>query len=512
MKTNTENKTTKSVSYARMSTRSRKLLNAAFIIIFILVFAGVNVLAMALVNKYPGLEKDWTEKGVYTLNSTTQEYLKYMEQEVNVKVLMEEDQILAISSSYGYQVNRLLKEMSLYDNVNLEYLDIVSTSVKAMSEKYPDIDWTSADNLLIIENSETGKYQGVGVYDVFAQSYDSNYELVVAGQYLEQTVLTAMQKVLATETFKVALSTGNGEFYNANSTYISSFSYLPYFLQDNAYEIEEINLLTQAPSEETDVIIMLAPSVDLTSDAADKLSDWLENNGDYGKTLFYVPYDHAGELPNIEIILEQWGLKVKEGYIRENDLTKAVALGSNRSDLTPLMSYYDDTFTENLQNSYLSVIMPYCMPIEILDKEMAVPMLVSSNVADILVPSAENESEEIIIPSTGEALVGAAASVKSNDDGDSSNVVVWGAYDGLKNDWVYSTMSGNVNNITYIINLLNTMTENDSKILVESVDIAGDSLLITSGQKVTIGIIFIFVIPVAVIITGIVIWNRRRHR
>lgn len=512
MNKNTENKATKSAAYARMSTRSRKLLNAAFIIIFILVFAGVNVLTMALVNRFPGLEKDWTEKGTYTLNSTTKEYMKYLEKDVNIKVLMDEQQILSISSSYGYQVNRLLKEMSLYDKVNVEYLDIVSTSVKAMSAKYPDIDWTNADNLLIVEDPESGRYKGIGVYDVFAQGYDSNYEPVVVGQYLEQTVLTELQGVLATETFKVALSTGNGEFFNANSAYLTGYTYLPYFLEDNAYELDEINLLTQTPSDDIDVIFMLAPSVDLTSEAADKLTDWLENNGDYGKTLFYVPFDHAGNLPNIELLLEQWGLKVKEGYISEKDMTKAVSLGSNRPDLTPLMSYYDDTFTENLQNSYLSVIMPYCMPIEILDSEIAVPMLVSSETADILLPSSADESGEITIPSTGEALVGAAASAKVNDDGERSHIVVWGAYDGLKNDWTYSNYSSNVNNITYFINLLNTLTDNDAKILVESVDVAGDSLLVTSSQKVTVGIIFIFVIPVAVMVTGIIIWNRRRHR
>lgn len=505
-------KTEKNISYARMSHKSRKLLNTAMILVFVLIFAGVNVLSMFLVKRFPGLESDWTSSGSFSLNATTKEYMKYLEKEVNIKVLMSEDQILSVDSGYGYQVNHLLKEMSRYDKVNVEYLDIVSTSVKAMKERYPDIDWTSADNLLIVEDVQTGKYKGVGLYEVFAQTYDSSYNIIIGGQYLEQTVLTTMQAVTADKIFKVALSTGNGEFFNENSQYYSYCSYVPYFLKDNAYEVENIDLFTQTPSSEIDVIFMMAPSIDLTTDAVDALSKWLTNDGDYGKTLVYVPFDQADEMPNLELFLEQWGLKVSVGYISENDLSKSLSLGDAPGNLYPLMDYYDETYTEDLKNKTLSVIMPYCMPIEILDSEMATPLLVSSSKADILMPSDSDESDVEVKESEGEPLVGAAVSVKTNDNDETSNVVVWGAFDAFKNEWTYSSYSNNVNNITYFINLLNTLTDNDALIVVESAPVGGQNILVTSGQKITVGIIFIFIIPVAVVIFGVVVWNRRRHR
>lgn len=512
MNNNTETKTTLSAAYARMSTKKRKLLNTAFILLFILVFAGINVLSIALVNKFPGLESDWTAKNAYSLNTVTEEYMTYLEKEINIKVLLEESQIVAIDSAYGYQVNRLIKEMSRFDKVNVEYLEMAATSVKAMTEKYPDIDWTSPDNFLIVEDAETGKYEALGIYDIFSQSYDQNYELIVSGQYLEQSVLTSAQKVTADRIFKVAFSIGNGEFFNPNSDFYNMFTYLPYFLNDNAYEVENINLLTETPSQDLDVIIMMAPSTDLTADAAQALTDWLHNDGEKGKTLVYIPYDQTGSLPNIDLFLEQWGMEVTKGYISENDMSKALAMGENAPNLFPLMDYYDETFTSNLQNKYLSVVMPYCMPVEITNEEMAVPLLVSSDIADILVPTSSDEAPVDTVESVGEVIVGAASAAMINDDGKRSNVVVWGAFDALKNDWTYSAYSGNVNNITYFINLLNTLTDNDSMIVVESVDLTGEYLLVTSAQKVTVGIIFIFLIPVAVIVTGLVIWNRRRHR
>lgn len=512
MNENKEMTAEKNVSYARMSQKSRKLLNTALIIIFVLIFAGVNVLSMFLVKRFPGLESDWTSSGSFSLNDTTKEYMKYLEKKVNIKVLLSEDEILEVDSGYGYQVNHLLKEMGRYENVNVEYMDIVSTSVTVMSERYPDIDWTSSDNLIIVEDADTGKYKGVGLYEVFAQTYDASYNVVIGGQYLEQTILTTIQKVTADKIFRVALTTGNGEFFNENSQFYSYCSYLPYFLEDNAYEVENLDLFTQTPSADIDVIFMMAPSVDLTSDAVDALSKWLTNDGEYGKTVIYVPFDQAGEMPNLELFLEQWGLKVGEGYISENDLSKSLAIGNNPGNLFPLMDYYDETYTENLKNKTLSVVMPYCMPVEILDENMATPLLVSSDKADIVLPSSTDESAVEYKYSEGEPLIGAAVSVKTNDNDQSSGVVVWGAFDALKNEWTYSSYSSNVNNITYFVNLLNTLTDNDAVIVVESAEVGGQSILVTSGQKVSVGVIFILIIPISVVIFGVVIWNKRRHR
>lgn len=501
-----------SASYKRMTTKQRKLFNSIFIIIFLLIFAGINVLATFLVNKFPALELDFTSDGAYSLQKTTEEYLDYMETDINVKVLMEEDTLLSVDSTYGYQVNQLLREMSRYNSVNLEYMNIEATSRASLSEKYPDVDWSSSENLIIVEDNNTGKYECLGLYDVFSYTYDSSYELVVSGQYLEQCVLSAVQKITADKVVKVALSTGNGEFFNENSDLYSYCTYLPIILDDNAYEVDEVNLLSQAPSDDTDIIIMMAPSTDLTSEAVDNLSAWLSNDGNYGRTLFFVPFDYAEETPNLDLFLEQWGLKVGEGYISETDLNKGLSMMGEDSDVYSMMDYYDSTYTEGLNDKSLSVLMPYCMPVEILDEDMATPLLVSSDKAEIVIPSAEDPSDLQYIESDGTALNAAAISTKTNDNDESSNVIVWGSYDGLSNQWTYSSYSNNFNNTAYFVNLLNTITDNDAMVVVESVSVGGETMVVTSAQQITVFIIFVIIIPVALVVVGIIVWNKRRHR
>ncbi len=497
----------------RMTNKQRKVINTIFVIIILLVFAGVNVLANFLVNKFPSLEADMTSDGSYSIQKTTEEYLEYLDTEINLRVLMEEEQLLSVDSAYGYQVNQLLRDMSLNKNINLEYVDVTAISVSSLSEKYPDIDWTNGYNLIIVEDANTGKYECLGMYDVFYASYDSSYNIVISGQYLEQEVLSGIQKITADKIIKVALTTGNGEFFNENSDFSSYCSYLPVVLDDNAYEVEYLNLLTQTPSEDTDIIIMMAPSVDLTSEAVDALSQWLNNSGDYGKTLFYVPYDNGEEdMTNLDLFLEQWGLAVGEGYINETDLTRGLSMMGDSSRLYPMTSYGDDTYTEGLSDKSLSVLMPYCMPVEILDSSMATPLLTSSDMAQILIPPVDSDSEIEYIDNDGEALNAAAISTKTNDDDASSNVIVWGSYDGLSNDWLYSSYSSNFNNSAYFVSILNTLTDNEAVILVESVDLSIDTLAVTNLQQVMIFIFFVVLIPVGVVVTGLVIWVRRRNR
>lgn len=512
--TNTEKKSeSANTSNKRMTTKQRKLFYSVLIVVFLLIFAGVNVLATFLVKKFPALEIDLTSGGAYSLQKTTEEYLDYMDADVNIKVLKEEETLLSVDSTYGYQVNQLLREMSRYDKVSLEYVNVEATSMKAMSEKYPDVDWSSSDNIIIVEDKNTGKYECLGLYDVFAPSYDQSYNVIITGQYVEQCVLSSIQKITSDKIVTVALSVGNGEFFNENSDLASYCSYLPVILEDNAYEIENVNLLSQAPSEETDIIIMMAPSVDLTTEAVDNLSSWLSNNGNNGRTLVYIPFDNKeAETPNIDLFLEQWGLKVGKGYISENDLTKGLAMMGEESKVCSLMDYYDETHTEGLTDKSLSVLMPYCMPVEVLDAEMAKPLLVSSDTADILIPALDGSTDHQYIKSEGTPVNAAAISTKTNDNDESSQVIVWGSYDSLSNKWLYSAYSANFNNVAYFVNLLNNLTDNEALIVVESVQVGGETMLVNSALQIAVFAIFVVVIPVALVVIGLIVWNKRRHR
>lgn len=509
-------------SIRKMSRKSYKLFNAVLIILGIVIFVLINVFANVLVEKNPNLSKDWTE-GTYGLNNVTKEYFEYMEHDITIKVLMEEEKLAEIKGwgldsgqmkevDYGYQVTQLLKEMSAFPNVSVEYENIITTPVKVLSEKYPDVDWGSADNMLLITDNDTGKYKVINKGYVFYQEYDQDTgEYYIVAQTIESSVLTAIQHITSDKVVKVGLSVGNGELFNQESMNFGACAYLPVFLDDNAYETEELNLLTDAPSEDMDAVIMMAPDRDLTAEAVDALSLWLRNDGDYGKLLFYVPNDQAKDTPNLDLFLEQWGMKLSDGYISE-EMSNTVSLGDTRSDRFALMDYYDNTYTLDIRTD-LKVLMPDCIPVEITDENVAKPLLVTSDKASVVVASDESSMDGTKLPSTGEALNGAAIGVKENDNQKKSAVVVWGSVYALKDTITSSQVASNYNNVTYFINLLNNFSaKNGERILVESARFPSTSIIVKSSQQTTVGIMFIIVIPVVLVVLGITLWVRRRHR
>lgn len=496
----------------RLTTAQRKLVNAAIIAIVILAIVGVNVLTTLLVNKFPNLQADVTTKGAYTLNATTEEFLQYMDNEVKVTVLMTEEQFTSLaddygSSSYHYQANQLLKKMSTYEKFDLIYNDISAASATKLATQYPDIDWSAQNNLILVECGE--KYKMLTVEDIFEYSEEYMYYYgmnVISAQHVEEAVVSTIQKVTAENLFKVALSVGNGEFLNEQSQSYQNFGYVSELLEDNAYEVVNINLLTEELSDDIDALVMLAPSVDITNDQSEKITNWLVNGGNYGKTFMYVPNDYIDSTANIDLLLEQWGMKFENAYVYENDLTLSLS-GSSTPQLTSITNYANETYTESLKTTALPVIMPYSLGVTITDDTVAKPLLTSSETADLL--KLDVETEEHI--KSDKALNYAAVGTKGNSDlSKSSNVIAWGSYDGLSTSALYST---NFNNASYFVNLFNTSLGNENEaIVIESVSLGLETLTVTSAQQTAVLVIFVFIIPLAVFALGVVVWVRRKNK
>ncbi len=491
-------------SQKAMTSGQRKVFNSIFIVVFLLIFVGLNVLTVFLVNKFPQLEMDLTSQGAYSLQKTTEDYLNHMEEEITVMVLSTEEGFINFdtASNYSYQANQLLREMSTYDKVNVEYTDMSVTSQKTLQNKYPDVNWEDSSNMLLVKSEDTGKYHSVPYDEVFAMSMDySTYEYYISGQTVENAVLSAVQRITSDKIVTVGFSVGNGEVLNANSNEYSYYSHMRGMFEDNAYNVEEINLLTQTP-DEMDIILMIAPETDITVDTADALSQWLENDGNYGRTFFYAPGVKDAQTPNLDLFLEQWGIKVGEGFISETDLSMVYG-----SSISNMVNYAGETYTAGLPDTSLSVLMPYCKPIEVTDTENVEALLVSSEKAEIMITS--EESTEPVMETPGVAQNAAVIATKSGTAETGSYVVTWGSYIALDAQLYTNT---NFNNTAYFLNLMGTLSENElDGVVIESATF-GEVMTVSEANIAAFRTVFVIIIPIALVVVGIVVWVRRRNR
>ncbi len=466
-------------------------------VLFIAVVVGLNIVAKTLTNNYPILSHDLTSSNVFELTTTSLEYLDTLEKDITIYVLSEE-QALENQGGYYAQVNKLLHQFEQNSkHIDLQYIDLATNPTFA--SKYTDVNWNSNSYMLLIEHKD--EHIAVAQEDIF--TYDEEYlsygEYLVNGQNVEQAVLTAILNITTEEKVGVTVLTGHGEI--ENTAILSTLS-------NNAYDVKTVNLLNAEIDKDSQFVIIFAPTNDIDKDTYDTLTDWLYNDGEYGHTLLYVPNDMKnGETPNIDMLLEEWGMAVTNGLIWETD--KSYMTNSAIPNLMSIVNYEDTEFTSSLKDQNIPVVMMYSMPVELIDS--AAVSLLSSSDSAVVMPLDASEDWD----ANGEEkqkLCAAAMSSQGNEDNTkSSNVIVFGSYEALTEN-AFSVSS--FNNNQYFVNIFNTISHRDDITLtIEGKNLEATELGITSVSVASVlGMVFYLVIPVAVVIVGVVMWLRRRHR
>lgn len=496
--TKKEKKQGKLISFFKSRNAKRGTTAIVLTVLFIVAVVGVNIVANLLTNRFPALSADLTPNNIYKLTEPSVEFMNQLSKDVNIYVLTPEDN-LESQGEYNVQVNKLLHAFDQQStHFNLKYVDL--TQNPTFTSSYPDINWNSSSYLMLVEHGS--EYLAVAYEDVF--TYDEEYysyygEYIVNGQKLEQALLTAILNVTTEEKVGVTMLSGHGEY---ESTSLISL------LSNNAYSVETVNLLNGEISADSQFVVLFAPTTDLDKDSYDILVNWLYNDGKYGHTLLYIPNDAVtAETPYIDSLLEEWNMGISKSLIYETDAQYMT--NSMYPNLISIFNYAETEFASGIRDTTIPVVMMYCMPVEIYSSG-ATPLLTSSaNAVEMPLDADENWDFNEEEPKT---LNGAAISTQGNEDESaSSNVVVFGSYAAFSDSALSAT---NFNNSAYIINLFNTIAQrDDATITIESKAIDSGELGITSTFTATIlAVIFRYLVPLAVVAVGVVMWLRRRHK
>lgn len=458
--------------------------------LFIAAAIIVNVIVGVLADKFPQMNLDMTGTNMSALSENTIEFIKTIDQDVEITVLAAED-TYKNNNQYFLQANTLLKQYPVYnDKIKVKYVDLSANP--AFASSYPDDDLAAGDYIVKCGD----KYRVLTTTDLFNMTTDqTTYQQTVESLNLEPAVTTALLNVTSKEQTKVTFLKGFGD-YNADA--------YKKLLESNNYEVTETTLLTEDIDSDTPVAVLYAPSVDLDAAAVQKLNDFLSNGGEYGKTLIFVAnYSFMEETPILDSFLKEWGMALSKGYIAETDSSHM--LYANQY-FTSVFDFANDDFTAGLKNSSIPVFAQYSRAVNILDEKTASPLFKSSEQSAIVPFDAE---EDFDLEGAVDGSHNAAAISTHTGDNANSSVVAFGS-DTMFGSNVFSSSS--FNNSAYMINMMNIQTDRgDEGISIEPKNLQSQELGILSSQIIGISLL-LFAIPVIILVIGIVVWARRRHR
>ncbi len=502
-------KKNKLVAFLTSRKAKRGSLSIVITAVFICIIILINFITGLLVERFPSLQFDMTASQTYQLQNDTSEYLKQLDKDITIYVLAKEESFKGGMNAYSgaqyfVQADKLLKKIAAASgHVSLKFVDLSSNPT--FTGKYKNIDWNSdnTNNLIIVDAGDN--YTTLSLSDCFSyddETYSYYGYYAYTGTKIEQAVVTGILEVTVNDKVGVDIITGSGEEE-------SLYSSLSTLLKQNAYDIKEINLTTQKLRKNSKIAVLFAPTVDLSEQAVKKLSDWLDNNGEKDRTLIYMPMDVETSTPNLDVLLEDYGMKVSNGLTFCSSDEYMV-----QSPYMFLADYKSSDYTSSLKNSGIPVISYNSRNITITNKETAQALLGVESSVGVIPFSADTTDmtiDDAMEKYSKKSITLAAIGTKTNSESKKSNVAVFGSPYMFSGNFL-STAS--YNNSNYIVNFCNTVTaRGDMGITINSAALDDTELGVTSASTVAaVAIIFIAVVPLIILIIGLVMYIRRRNK
>lgn len=486
----------------------------AIVLVGLIVF---NWLVGVLSDRF-NLEVDMTSDKKNSISEENVEYLKSIKDEVNITVCGKEEGFaenmayyaqralyVSANSEYFEQTVNLIKKYPAYnDRIKVQYIDMQSTEYTAITSNYPTYDLTFGD--LIVSSTINGKervrvltFDDIYVLGQDSSSSYSSYSSVTANR-LETSLTSAIAYVTSTEIKKAALLTGH-----SNNSYADAYTEL---LTINNYEITEISdSIISEISNEYDVIIVSAPSIDFLGSELDAISEFLDNDGKLNKGLMFFADATCPSLPNFYSFLQQWGISVGEGILFEknenNYINKKSTIGIYKTQLE------DDDINESID----TVIADYNVPMNVCEtsstKRTSKALMQTLNSVFVAPVGSSNDYTSSDTKQFDSVIQSEEAVYDADNNRLTSYIMAFSSVEFVQSTWASQNSLGN-QDIT--IACTDRAAHRESGVKFTSKVITNESFASDVSQRSvkTVKAIFAVIIPIVMVSIGIYVYVRRK--
>ena len=458
--------------------------NSTMTVIIVAVVVAVNLIVGALPAKYTVW--DLTTNKLYSLTQDSIDYVSGLTDDVTIYVLNTEDN----TDSMLTQTLDHYKELT--DKISVEYVDPVVNP--KFASQYMDASTTVSRGTVIVESAK--RYKVISSSSLYESSFDySTYQSTTTGYDGEGQITSAIAYVVSDEMPKIYVTTGHGE-----QQLESSFTQL---IAKANIDTEDLQLMdVDTIPEDAAGVLIDAPQSDFSADDADKVLAYLEQGG----SVFVVAGYTEDTQPNFQKILNYFDLEAQPGMVFEQD--------QNHYYQSPYYLLPDistsDSLTSAIAGNYY-IFAPYAVGITQTeeDDEVSITPLLTTSEASFSRTDLSNS--DALTPEEGDVngpfYIGLKAE-KTLDSG-SANMLLFSSYVMFTSS--ADTMVSGANSQLFA-NCLGTFGTYDAGISIPVKSYEVSTLLLTQQNIVILAVITTAVIPLAFLITGLVVWLRRRKK
>ena len=446
------------------------------------VVVAVNVILAEMPGTWTSI--DLTSEKLYSLTEQTKEFVKNMDEDVTIYVMVKEENQ---DTTLGQTLERY---EDLSDHIAVEYVD--PTVNPRFHTQYTDSQIST--NSLIVAGSKRNKV--INYSNIYESSFDYNtYSSTTTGYDGEGQITSALDYVTSDDMPRLYLTEGHDE-YTLSSTFTSA-------LEKENVEFETINLMNyETVPEDAAALLINAPARDFNTDDKDKIISYLENGGN----VILITGVTDQDMPNFNEILQYMGMSVVDGLVVDPDSSHYY-----QSPFFLLPDVKADTYTSGIYGNYY-IFAPYCQGIVIADEE-AEGMTYTS-----FLNTSDSAYSKIGVSNSGDYVKGendidgpfsvGVEAVKEVENGEAVMVVF--SCEQLFTDNANMMVSGA--NQMLFSNTVSGFSGHETSVSVPVKSYEVSSITLTQSNIVLIGVITTVVLPLGCLLLGFIIWFRRRKR
>ena len=440
---------------------------------FLSILGIVLVVAVNIVFGKLDLSTDLSSGSLFTLSKETKTLLKDTKDEITVYYMVQD------GGEFDY-IEKVINQYDKIDNIKVVKKDPVENP--GFAEKYVDAEISNNDVIVVNEATGAAKYVSSG--DLYYQT--SDYYTSETLQYLdvEGRVTAAIQYVRSGDGTKLYVVSGHGEM-EISTPLTTDFEKMN-------IEVEELPLMTtEKIPEDCDILLMNGPSKDIREEERDALLDYLKAGGD---AIILAQYTQEEETPNLNKVLEYYGLGIQKGIISE---------GANHyvrytNYIIPTVNTQIDMFSDVTSNDY--ILMVNAQGISKADSDS---LRSTVTITDLLTTTKQSLLK-----------VNPAFESAKKEKGDIEGPLTVGVYveEALEKDTtkltVYSTA---VTDERVIQNAVSTMVD-EVENSIEAKNLSYSTVYIGVSTQILLAALVIIILPAGLLITGFGIWFVRRRK
>ena len=434
---------------------------------------------------------DFTKEKIYSISQATEDKLQNLDEDVTI----------SIYNMYQYVEDFAYKYANLNDHIKVEELE----NLNAKTDWKTNYGVTDTSSFLVIQTEDKEKI--LFSSDFYTYDYTTYEEIDTT----EEAITNAILDVTIEEKPKIYFLTGHNLYSE------DYFQYLQMSLEDEANEVESIDLLTTGSvPEDCQVLIITALQEDITEKERDAILDYIEQGGEI--LLLMDPNLNKIEMPNFQDVLDEYGVSISDGYLLEGDANQMMA-GAPNYIIAPISS--SSEIVKNISMGLNICLinsgkLDFASTEELEEKNVTLETLATVSDQAFYRTDLESSSETKIDSDEDAAGATVAAMLtKEVDEDNTSKLIVFANTAFATNVQIdpqyYILAITNYNNEDVLLNSVSYLTQREHNITIRKDSEAVTTYNVTEMQtRIVLGLIFS--IPILIVVIGIVVWQLRRRK